>query len=232
MVSESPAVRPRYRADAGPPLVVLALVSTALLITGLITSTVLAGETFPSPLAQAATVETYFRSNAAAVAVTAFFTFASGVPLAIFAATASARLHVLGIRNPGATIALVGGLVAAAFLCLSGMISWTLSRPEVAAEPAVVHALQALTFMTGGPGHVVLLGLLVAGIAVPGLLAGLLPRWVAVAGLVVAGVSELSTFALLADGATVLVPIGRFSGLLWLIAAGALLPKRRNPANV
>jgi hypothetical protein len=85
--------------------------------------------------------------------------------------------------------------------------------------------------MTGGPGHVVLLGLLVAGIAVPGLLAGLLPRWVAVAGLVIAGVSELSTFALLVDGAIAVVPIGRFSSLLWLIVAGALLPRRRNPAN-
>jgi hypothetical protein len=231
MTSESSIGRRSYRADAGPPLVVLAAVSTGLLMAGLITSTVMAGETFPAPFAPADVVEAYFRDRSAAVAVTAFFTFASGVPLAIYAATVSARLHNLGIRNPGATIALVGGVVAAAFLCLSGMLSWTLSRPQTAGEPAVVHALQALTFMTGGPGHVVMLGLLVAGIAVPGLLAGLLPRSVALAGLAIAAVSELSALALLVDGAMPLVPIGRFGDLVWLIAVAVLLPRRRPAAN-
>jgi hypothetical protein len=101
MVDQSSVVGRRYRADAGPPLVVLAIASAALLVTGLITSTVMAGETFPAPFAPAEAVQTYFRDNAAAVAVTAFFTFASGVPLAIYAAAVSARLHVLGIRNPG-----------------------------------------------------------------------------------------------------------------------------------
>jgi hypothetical protein len=64
-------------------LVVLAAVSAALLVTGLITSTVMAGETFPAPFAPAEDLQAYFRDNARAVAVTAFFTFASGVPLAI-----------------------------------------------------------------------------------------------------------------------------------------------------
>jgi uncharacterized membrane protein YkgB len=86
--------------------------------------------------------------------------------------------------------------------------------------------------MTGGPGHVVLLGLLLAGIAVPGLLAGLLPRWFAVTGIALAGVAELSTLALLLDPAMYLLPIARFGGPLWLIAAGALLPRRRPAADV
>lgn len=231
MITESSRGRNGHRADAGPPLVVLAAVSTGLLLIGLVTSTVLAGTTFPSPFDAAGAVEAYFREQSAAVAVTAFSTFASAVPLAIYAATVSARLHNLGIRNPGATIALVGGVVAAAFLGLSGMLSWTLSRPATAGDPAVVHAVQALTFMTGGPGHVVMLGLLVAGIAVPGLLAGLLPRWFALAGLVIAVVSELATLSLLFDAAIPLVPIGRFGGLIWLIAAAVLLPRRRGRAG-
>jgi hypothetical protein len=223
--------RQRYRADAGPPLVVLAAASAGLLVAGLITSSAMAGETFPSPFAAPEVVQAYFRSSSAAVVVSAFFTFASAVPLAIYAATVSARLHNLGIRNPGATIALVGGVLAAGFLSLSAMFSWTLSRPEILGEPAVVHALQALSFMTGGPAHVVLLGLLLAGVAVPGLLAGLLPRWLAVAGLVLAAVAELSTLTLLLDGAAYLLPVARFGGLVWLITAGALLPRRRPAAN-
>jgi hypothetical protein len=64
--------------------------------------------------------------------------------------------------------------------------SWHIST---ATEPAVVRALQDLTFATGGTGHVVFLGRLVAGVAVPGMLAGLLPRLLALVGLVIAAVA-------------------------------------------
>lgn len=224
-------VNTRPRADAGPPLVALAAPALGLLIGGLVLSTIMAGQTFPSPFTTPDVVEAYFRTSSAAVAVSAFFTFASAVPLALYAATVSSRLAGLGIRNPGATIALVGGVLAAGFLGVSAMISWALSRPVVPAEPAVVHALQAVVFMAGGPGHVALLGLLVAGIAVPGLLAGLLPRTIAIIGLAIAAVSELSILTMLVDGAVFLVPIGRFGALLWLIVVALMLPKRRPAAN-
>lgn len=228
-MSDTTVIAPRShdRATAGPPLAILAVVSTALLVAGLILSTVLAGETFPAPFAPADVVQAYFTGHRDAVAATAVFTFASAVPLGIYAATAASRLHHLGIRNPGATIALAGGVTAAAFLSLSGMITWVLSRSEISSEPSLVRALQHLTFMAGGPAHVVPLGLLVAGIAVPGLLAGLLPRWLAMAGLALAALAELATLALVLDPAIYLLPAARFGGLAWLIAAGALLPRRR-----
>ena len=50
--------------------------------------------------------------------------------------------------------------------------------------PTLVRALYFLIFLTGGPAHVVALGLLVAGMAVPGLILGLLPKPLAWAGLV------------------------------------------------
>jgi Na+-transporting NADH:ubiquinone oxidoreductase subunit NqrB len=128
---------------------------------------------------------------------------------------------------PGATIALVGGVLAAAMLALSGLFSWVLSRPELLDQPAVIRALQDLAFAAGGTGHVVFLGLLVAGIAVPGLLAGLLPRWLALVGLVIAAVAELSTLVLLVSGTAILLPIARFTALAWLIATGFLLPRIR-----
>lgn len=61
----------------------------------------------------------------------------------------------------------------------------------------------------------------------PGLLVRLLPRWLAVAGLVIAAVAELSTLALVAPAFAVLLPLARFPALLWLIAAAALLPVTR-----
>ena len=153
--------------------------------------------------------------------------FASSVPLAIYAATASARLRQLGVTAPGATIALAGGLLSASALSLSGLLQWTLSRPAVRGDAALVRALHDLSFLTGGPAHVVALGLLIAGIAVPALILGLLPRPLAWAGLVIAGLAELSTIVLIWPSLAVLLPIARFPGLIWLIAAGFLLPLRR-----
>ena len=81
--------------------------------------------------------------------------------------------------------------------------------------------------MTGGVGHVVPLGLLCAGLAVPTLMGRLLPRWLAWLGIILAVVAELSSLALLTPIAMILLPIARFGGLIWLIAVGALLPTTR-----
>lgn len=148
------APQPRRVAQGGPPLVLLAAVFSALFLAGLIAGAALGDGTFPSPYASADSIQAYFAGNAAAVRTSAVLQFAAAVPLAILAATASARLHNLGIRAPGATIALAGGLLASAFLTLSALLQWLLSRPEVAAEPALVRALHDLTFLTGGPAHV------------------------------------------------------------------------------
>ncbi|MFI8500634.1 hypothetical protein ACIGFK_19375 [Streptomyces sp. NPDC085524] len=227
---ETAARETRTRRDpqAGPPPGILAVVFTALFLAGLVLSTLLAGgDPFPSPFGSTDSVTSYFRDHTDAVRLSGALQFAASVPLAIYAAAVSARLHKLGVRAPGATIALAGGVLASAFLACSGLVTWVLSRPEVAGHGDVVRALQYLAFGLGGPGHVVLLGLLIAGIAVPGLLAGLLPRPLAMAGLAVAAVAELSTLVLLADGSALLLPVARFAGLLWLIAAGFLLPRRR-----
>lgn len=210
----------------GPSLPLLAGVSLALLLAGLVLSAALGG-LFPSPYAHAATIQHYFLSHPEAVRAGGILTFASSVPLAIYAATASARLRQLGVTAPGATIALVGGALSAGALSLAGLLQWTLAQAPVRTDQSLVRALQDLTFLTGGVMHVVFLGLLVAGIAVPGWLVGLLPRPVAFSGLAIAAIAELSTLCLVWQPMSFLLPLGRFPGLLWLLAAGILLPQKR-----
>jgi hypothetical protein len=91
---------------------------------------------------------------------------------------------------------------------------------------SLVRGLQDLAFLTGGVMHGVFLGLLVAGIAVPGWLVGLLPRPLAYAGLAIASIAELSTLSLVWQSMSFLLPVGRFPALLWLLAAGVLLPHK------
>lgn len=205
----------------------LAGVCIGLLFGGLAIGIALGGM-MPLPYGPVDAVWRYVDSQPAAMHVIAVAVFASSVPLAIYAATASARLRQLGVTAPGATIALAGGILAAGSLALTGLLGWILSRPEISADVALVRALYYLAFLAGGPAHIVALGLLVAGIAVPGLIVGLLPRPWAWLGLAIAALAELATLVLVWPVLGVILPIARFSALLWLLVSGALLPLRRN----
>ncbi|MDQ1722999.1 MAG: hypothetical protein QOG52_27 [Frankiaceae bacterium] len=222
-----PVVTPRI-AHSGPPLGAIAIVVTGLFMGSLLLPIALAGgHVFPSPYAAEATILQYFTAHPGAVRVSGLLQFAASLPLAIYAATASARLNRLGIRAPGAVIALAGGVLASGSMALSGLLTWALARPEVARSVDLVRLVHDLAFITGGPGSVVPLGLLLAGIAVPGLLAGLLPRRIAWAGLVIAGVAMVSTVAVGLPVLGFLLPVARFPALAWLIVAGFLLPLQR-----
>jgi hypothetical protein len=227
----TPELASHRQQQGGPPLGVLALVSTVLFLIGLFVAAALAKGFPPAPSANAATIQRYFSAHRSATRVSALFQFAAAVPLALYAATASARLRSLGIRAPGATIALAGGLLSAAFLGVSALTSWVLSRAEVVSDPTLVRAFQDFGYITGGPAHVVFLGLLVAGTAVPAMLAPLLPRPVVLVGLFLAGIAELSTLSIATDTLAFLLPIARFPILIWLIVAGFQLPRTRRRQN-
>lgn len=208
-------------------MVLLSALCLGLLFGGIAIGVALGG-VMPLPYGPATAVVAYIRAHPVAVQVIATAAFASSVPLAIYAATASTRLRQLGVTAPGATIALAGGTLAAGALGLTGLLAWTLSRPDVSADTALVRALYFLVFLVGGTGHIVALGLLVAGMAVPSLILGLLPRPVAWIGLATAALAELTTLVLVWPGLGVILPIARVLALVWLVVAGALLPLRRN----
>jgi hypothetical protein len=215
------------RRHDGPSLALVAAICIALLFGGLAIGIALGG-VMPLPYGPVAAVQQYVRAQPVAVQVIAVAAFASSVPLAVYTATASARLRQLGVTTPGPTIALAGGILAAGALGLTGLLGWTLSRPEISGDTALVRALYFLAFLVGGVGHVVALGLLVAGMALPGLVLGLLPRPLAWAGLAIAVLSESTTLVLVWPVLGPILPVARVSALAWLLVAGARLPLRRN----
>jgi hypothetical protein len=169
----------------------------------------------------------FFQQHTGAAHLSAFLTFGAAVPFAVLTAVATTRLRTLGVDVPGRIIAQIGGAVAAAMLALAGLSTLALTRSHVADSGAVVRALSAFTFAVGGPGFVVFAGLLVAGISIAGLLSGVLPRWLGRSGIVLAAVCELASLSVGFDALDVLLPIGRFGGLAWLLALGFLLPATR-----
>ncbi|GAA3553684.1 hypothetical protein GCM10022222_41720 [Amycolatopsis ultiminotia] len=180
------------------------------------------------PDSTASEVTAYDLGHQGLLGLLAFVVFGASVPLAIWAATVYRRQRKLGVTAPGAAIGLAGGVLSAASLAVSGLVTWTAAQAADPAAPAVARALTSFAFATGGPGFVVPLALLIAGVAVPAVFLHLLPRWVSIAGLVLAVVAVLATFALLTPALYPLIPIGRFGGLLWLVLISVLLPHDRH----
>lgn len=215
-MSGIPAVAPR----GGPALAALSLACIGLLVGGIAIG-VAAGGVMPLPYGPPSAVVSYVRAQSAAVRIIAVATFASSVPLALYAAIAAARLRRLGAGLGPAAVALTGGTLAAGALGLAGLLGWALSIRDVAANAAVAKALYLLVFLTGGPGHIVALGLLVGALAAPG--KRLLPRPVARIGLATAALGEATTMVLIWPALGAILPIARVLALTWLMVAGIAL---------
>lgn len=220
---------PKTRQQGRPPLLVPVIAYGALMIAAVVLTA-----RVPQPAAAAATVLGYDQTHQTVMRVAGFLAFAAALLLAIWTATAYRRLRTLGVTAPGAVIGLSGGLLAASSLALSGLLGWTSGQLGGSNTPAVARALADLGFAAGSAGFVAPLGVLLAGFAVPVLLLRIAPRPLAWAGLVIAALSLLSTFTLLAPALDATLPVGRFAGLAWLIAASVTLPRDRragwNPA--
>ncbi|MGH3439566.1 MAG: DUF4386 domain-containing protein [Sciscionella sp.] len=220
--SPAPSPARRHVPQGGPPLLAPALAFAVLTVASLVL-----GAAGPRPGTAAAVVLAYDLGHNAVLTVAGTVVFGSAIPLAIWAATAYRRLRRLGITAPGTAMAFAGGMLASASLALSGLLTWTAAQSADPSAPGLARALTTLGFATGGPGFVVPFALLLAGVAVPVLILRLMPRWVAWTGLVIAALGMLATLSLLAPALYPLLPIGRFGGLIWLIAASVLLPQTR-----
>jgi hypothetical protein len=210
-----------------PPLLVLAIVSAALFVASIVATAVMtSGGHLPSPYENGSSAW-FFSDHADAVRVAAFLQLGAAIVLGLFAAVAVSRLRFFGVGAAGVSIALFGGVAGSVFAASSALVQWALVSMDPTTLPALSSGFQWLYFALGGPGHVALTGLLVAGVSVSGALAGLLPRSILWAGVVLAAIAELSTLVLILPGAVFLLPLARFFTFAWMIAVGAMLPKSK-----
>ncbi|MFE6858552.1 DUF4386 domain-containing protein [Nocardia sp. NPDC057668] len=212
---------------AGPPPII-----PALAYTGATLAAVIMVATVPRPDSPAAEFFAYVVDNRDRLRLSAVALTFAAIALAVWTAVMCRRVRRLHGDPPGANIALAGGVIAAGAGVLTGLLGWVISRTE---DSATAAALQDLQFATGGPGFMAPLCLLFAGIAVPLLLMGI-ARPLAVTGLVLTATAALSLLTLVTMNAAVLLPITRFGGIIWMIAASLTLtdsvrrpPKDRTP---
>jgi hypothetical protein len=213
----------------GPHLGILAVIFTALFIFGLsyVISFIPGAPHYPNPYDPPAAITAYFRDHPHDALMCTFFQFLSAIPLGIFTVTVWTRLRWLGVKAAGPSIALLGGLVVCVNMIVGSMIAWTMVFPGVAADEGVLRALYYIGFGIGGVGYSVPMGLLIAGTAVSAGFMRLLPKWMVVFGVVLGFIGEVSCLALLSPKLTLLIPLTRFPGFIWLMIAGFMLTRKR-----
>jgi hypothetical protein len=200
------------------------LLASTLAFTGFTAAYVAVNAGMPHPDAGAPAVLAYDLTHAGLLQAGAALMLVAAVPLAVTGALAYLLLRARLGQVPA--VAPMGGLLAAGALTSSAVFGWVSGRFGETAAPSLARAAADLGFASGGPAYAAGFGLLVIGIAVPGLLGRLLPRWLAVIGLVIGVASALAAVALAVPGLQVLIPVVRFGGLLWLVAAVAVLIRR------
>jgi hypothetical protein len=212
----------------GPSLALLACVSVGLFVASIVLGQTMTGGTpYPTPFEPPESARAYYGLHGDVVRVMAFLQLGSAVVLGLFAATVFSRLQFLGLTVAGVCIGLFGGIAASILLAVSALSTWVAAQPGISDELGTLRALHLFLFATGGPGHVAALGLLMAGVSVPGAFMRLIPRWIVWMGLVLAVLAELSTLTLVLPTAAVLIPVARFPAFIWLIAVGFTLPSAR-----
>src|SRR5260221_2559369 len=183
---------------------------------------------FPGPWEPASVITAYFQGHPTQVLICASLQFGAMIPLGIYVATVVSRLRFLGVTAAGPYIALFGGFLTVFNSSISHLVMWTMTRPDIAHNAPILPSLYFLAYVFGGPGFSVLMGLLIACVTVTAGFRRLLPKWIVVFGLVLAAAGELSWLHLLLFPKFLfLIPLTRFPGFIWLIAAGFAMPVAR-----
>jgi hypothetical protein len=186
----------------------------------------LADSPYPRPGAEPTEVSRYFTENSRSARLSATGQLVSTAALARFTASVAKLAGRSGKGSRGfRAAALAGGTLAAASLGISGLHTLALSGRSGKDEESAAKLAQR-SFIFGGPIHVAGFGALTGALALAGLRTGELPRPVAIAGLVSAALGILSPLYFVTEAAGVLVPVGRFSGLVVSGISGVRLARQ------
>lgn len=185
----------------------------------------LAGGPPPRPGSAPEDVRKWYDGEPKAGRVSAIGQVVSLLSVARFTATVARLAKRSG--SPGLrAAAIAGGTATVASLATSAACTAQLTTDKRNDDAAAVR-LNDTAFAAGGPVHGIGFGVLTASLALAGLRSGELPKALAAAGLVSAAASLASPVYFATEKVALLIPIGRFSGLLVGGIAGARLALRK-----
>src|SRR5215218_5062352 len=194
-------------------------------IGGLATGLSLADAPFPRPGADVKDIQRFFQGDAGPERISVTGQLVSAGSLAVFSASV-ARLASRASRGSTAlrAVAIAGGALASVSLAASATAAAALTAGPGRDEDRA-RSLHRFVFAAGGPVHGAGLALLVGALGLAGLRSGALPRPLAVAALTAAGVDALAPVVLVAPGAALVLPAGRFPSFVVLGISGVRLAR-------
>ena len=213
---------------AGPHAGGLAIVYTILTLIGLYCiSSFSGGAHYPGTGDSAETITGYFSAHSTALLVCSFFELAAAITLGVFTATIVSQMRFLRVRAAGPYIALFGGVASAIAVGAASCLMWVSAYPGIATttDMALSRTLYFMQYIFGGVGFAIPFAVLVAGISIAGSFTKTLPKWIVGLGVLLMIVGGLSWFSMFTSNLRFLVPLTRFPGMLWAIAAGFALPR-------
>jgi len=223
-VSATAAVRPSESSGWHRFLPTTAVASLGLMVGGLVVSG-LVGGIFPSPYDAPGAIADYFAQQSQAVRLQSPFMLGSAAALGCYAALISARMREVG-QIAWSHLSLMAGGISAGMLALSGLLVWVLARGGERAPVADLRTVHDLTFVTGGVCHVLFLALMIVSVSMAFGRSGLLPWPMTAVGVAIGMLGVVAVISMLVPAFTVVLPIVRFPGLLWMIIAGFLIWRR------
>jgi hypothetical protein len=182
---------------------------------------------YPRPGSDAETIRRFFVGNRGSARLSAVGQVLSAALLGRFTVSV---VRLAGAAGPGSrplrAAAALGGATAATTLATSGLLTAALTTDRAADDDRAV-ALHRRAFLAGGVAHGVGYGLLVGALGMAGERTGVLPRVWARVAMGSAGANLLTPLYLVAEPAAVVIPAGRFSGLVLQTVAGLRMARGR-----
>jgi hypothetical protein len=192
---------------------------------GLATGLRLADAPFPRPGADVKDIQRFFQGDAGPERISLTGQLVSAASLAVFSASV-ARLAGRAGRGSGGlrAAAIAGGALASVSLAASATAAAALTAAPGRDEDRP-RSLHRFVFAAGGPVHGAGLALLLGALGLAGRRTGTLPRPLTVAALSAAGVDALAPVVLVAPGAALVLPVGRFPSFIVLGISGVRLAR-------
>jgi hypothetical protein len=179
---------------------------------------------YPSPFGPPVDVLTFFAENRGGVQAVSFLYALAAILLLGFAAFFSELVgRTIGEMGALPSLTLGGGAVSAAFLLLSALCLWVLSREATLADPALVRTLHDLVYLTGGPAHVAAFAPFLGALGIATVRSRVLPAWIGWIAVAAAILSLPSLAALLWQPAAYLLPIARLITYAWILVVSLAL---------
>lgn len=205
---------------------ILATSYVTLFLTGLFfVSGFVTNPSYPAANTAPTGIVAYFHLHPDLVRLNAFFSFGAALLLGIFAVSVASKLRF--ISAVGADIALFVGIVVAGDQIASHSVEWVLTWSGMTQNATLTQALFYLSYIFGGPGFSLPMGVFVGTVSMVARSSKLLPTWIAWSGMALLVIGVVSWFNVLLPATfpfPLLIPLTRFPAFAWLIIGGFLLP--------